>query len=425
MPEFRLPKLHSGQAAIYAERTRRNVVRCGRRWGKTKKLVSIAASAALRGRKVGIFTPEHKQLLEPWDELKEILQPAAERANKSEGAMRLRNGAKLDIWACNDNDLAGRGREYDLVLMDEAAFGKPTMRDIWEKSIEPTMLTTRGSAWVFSTPFGIEPDNFFYACCTDASMGFKEFHAPSISSPYVPHDELEKIRLRLPPLVFKQEYLAEFVDWSGIAFFELDKWMGPDSLPLPYPDKCDAVFATIDTAVKDGKEHDGTGIIYWGISKHGGVPLMILDWDIVQIKGALLETWLPTVYERLEQLATVCGARNGSLGAFIEDKASGTILLQQAELRGWPATAIDSKLTAVGKDERAVSVSGIHYRGECKISVYAYDKLVTFKGLQRNHLMTQVLGFRLGDKEASKRADDLFDCYTYGLSIALGNRDGY
>lgn len=425
MPVFNLPKLHDGQRTIYEQRTKRNAVRCGRRWGKTKMMVSIGSSFTLRGKKVGVFTPEHRQLLEPWDEFKERLRPAIKTLSKNDGAMRFHNAAKLDIWHTDDNDLAGRGREYDVVLLDETAFAKKGMRDIWEKSIEPTLLTTEGSAWVFSTPFGVGPDNFFYDCCNDPILGFKEFHAPSSSSPYVPNAELEKIKLRIPPLVYQQEYDAEFVDWSGVAFFGLDKWMGADGKPVPFPDKCDAVFAVVDSAVKDGKEHDGTGVIYYAISKYGGDPLVILDYDIVQIKGALLETWLPTVYQRLDQLARICGAREGSLGAFIEDKSSGTILLQQAELRNWPATAIDSKLTAVGKDERAVSVSGIHYRSEVKISVYAFDKMVEYKGQTRNHLVTQVVGFRLGDKEASKRADDLLDCYTYGVSIALGNRDGY
>ena len=56
---------------------------------------------------------------------------------------------------------------------------------------------------------------------------------------------------------------------------------------------------------------------------------MILDWDIVQIEGALLEVWLPSVFECLEELSRRCGAR-GDPGAWIEDKSSGTILLQQA-----------------------------------------------------------------------------------------------
>lgn len=419
-----IPKLHTGQAAIWAQRARFNVVRCGRRWGKTKKLVAIAASLAIRGKKVGIFTPEHRQLLEPWDDLRVILRPGLERANKTEGAMRLHNGAKVDIWACNDNDLAGRGREYDTVLIDEAAFGKANMLQIWEKSIKPTLLTTRGTAWVYSTPFGVEPDNFFWALCNDPAHGFKEFHAPSISNPYVPAEEIEELRAKTHPMVFTQEYEAKFVDWSGIAFFEVDKLMGADGKPLPLPDRCDAIYATIDTAVKDGKEHDGTAVIYWAIDRLG-VPLQILDWDIIQIQGSLLETWLPTVYQRLDELAGLCGARKGHLGAHIEDKASGSILLQQAARRGWPATAIDSKLTSVGKDERCVSVSGYVYRGMVKISQHAYDKLVAFKGQTRNHLLTQVTGFRLGDKDAHKRADDLVDCWCYGIALALGNNQGY
>jgi Rhodopirellula transposase DDE domain/WD domain, G-beta repeat len=62
----------------------------------------------------------------------------------------------------------------------------------------------------------------------------------------------------------------------------------------------------------------------------------------------------------------LCRARKGSVGAFIEDKNSGTILLQQAWRRQLLAHAIDSKLTAMGKDERAISVSGYVHRGLVK-----------------------------------------------------------
>lgn len=427
MPQIVLPTLHSGQVEIYRNRDRYNAVRCGRRFGKTKLMVTIAANVAAKGGKVGLFCPEYRQLLEPWKECKSILKPVIDTASKNEGQMTTTTAGLIDIWATKDNELAGRGREYDVVLLDEAAFSKsPDMlQEIWPKSIKPTLLTRRGSAWVFSTPKGIDADNFFYAICNDKSLGFKDHYAPTSSNPYVPPDELEKERLSNHPMVFKQEFLAEFVDWSGDALFAADKWLGDDGQPLPHPARVDSVFATVDTAVKDGKEHDGTGVIFWAVSRYHGAPLMVLDWDIVQIEGALLETWLPTVYQRLEQLATICGARMGSLGAFIEDKASGTILLQQAARRGWPATPIDSKLTAVGKDEGAISVSGYHYTGQVKMSRYAFEKTSMFKGQTRNHLITQVTSFRLGDKDAHKRADDLLDAYRYGLSIALGNADGY
>jgi hypothetical protein len=94
----------------------------------------------------------------------------------------------------------------------------------------------------------------------------------------------------------------------------------------------------------------------------GKISLFVLDWDVAQIEGALLETWLPAVFRSLEELSRLCRARRGSLGAFIEDKNSGTILLQQAWRRQLRAYAIDAKLTAMGKDERAISVSGYVHR---------------------------------------------------------------
>ena len=106
---------------------------------------------------------------------------------------------------------------------------------------------------------------------------------------------------------------------------------------------------------------------------------MILDWDVTQIEGAMLETWLPQVFARLEELARLCRARRGSIGAFIEDKNSGTILLQQALRRQMPARAIDSKLTAMGKDERAISVSGYVHRESVKYTDRAFEKTVIYK----------------------------------------------
>jgi hypothetical protein len=101
----------------------------------------------------------------------------------------------------------------------------------------------------------------------------------------------------------------------------------------------------------------------------------------------------------LEELARLCGARYGTLGAFIEDKNSGTILLQQAARRNWAAHSIESKLTAMGKDERAISVSGYVYRGNVKYTDHALNKATVYKRKSRNHLAEQVESFRIGDKD--------------------------
>ena len=108
----------------------------------------------------------------------------------------------------------------------------------------------------------------------------------------------------------------------------------------------------------------------------------------------------------------------------IEDKNSGTVLMQQALRRGMLATAIDSKLTAMGKDERALSVSGYVFRGEVKYTAYAFNKVSTYKRRTKNHLVDQVESFRMGDKD-NKREDDLLDAFCYGIAISLGNSDGF
>jgi hypothetical protein len=184
------------------------------------------------------------------------------------------------------------------------------------------------------------------------------------------------------------------------------------------------VFAVIDTASKTGTENDATAVTFFAKSGFTGFPLLILDWDIAQIEGALLETWLPDVFQRLEELARQCGARYGTLGAWIEDKNSGTILLQQALRRNWAARSIESKLTAVGKDERAISVSGYVYRGNVKYTDYAYNKTTVYKRKSRNHLVEQVESFRIGDKD-KKLENDLLDTFCYGIAIGLGNNEGF
>jgi len=436
MPEIHLPALHEGQIAIYRKgmKVRYNVVRCGRRWGKTFMLSTMASSCALHsfplpglarmsGGRVGIFTAEYRQYQEIFDKLVELLEPLIKTKSRSEKRILLKNGGKIDFWVTNDNKLAGRGREYNLVLCDEAAFTKvrEMLQEVWPKSIKPTLLTTGGSAWVFSTPDGIDDDNFFYALCNDKKMGFLEHYAPTSSNPYVPPEELEKERLSCDPRVFRQEFLAEFVDWSENALLDLEKLL-VDGLPIEPPTHCDTVFAVMDTALKGGTEHDGTGIIYFAYEETYHEPrLTILDWDVWQIDAALVEVSMPGVFARLEDLSRQCGARHGSQGLYIEDAQMGAILLQKAQTQGWQTHPISSILTAKGKDERAVLGSSPHYLGKCKITRYAYDKVVQFKQKSANHLIKQVGAFHLADKAAHKRADDLLDCYLYGLLLAFGD----
>jgi len=441
MPVLRvtLPTLHADQVRAWRLPGKRKAVRCGRRWGKSLLGETIAGDGAVKGELVGWFAPTYRYLSEPYNDLVEILQGVLQRSSKNEGVIRTLTKGQIDFWTMDD-ERCGRGRKYHKIIIDEAAFNKPNARQIWEQSIEPTLLDYSGTAYVLSNTKGNSPENFFWQVCNDPSLHFLEHHAPTMSNPLVPlrlkgEDEItyqerrltvfEKLKADNHPLVYQQEYLAEFVDFSGEAFFALDKLL-IDGKPAPKPRYCDTVFAVLDTAVKTGTANDGTAVTYCAVIRHVlPYELIILDWDIVQIEGAMLETWLPSVFKRLEELSAEYGARRGSMGAFIEDAASGTILLQQSARHGWPARAIDSELTAAGKDGRGISVSGYVYRGLVKFSEHAYNKTKAYKGVTRNHLVSQVVEFRVGDKDAAKRADDLLDAFVYSVALSLGNAEGY
>lgn len=407
------------------------------------------AAKVARGQYVAILAPDYKILMETYNELVTALHPIISQSSKTEGVIRFLTGGRIDFWTM-ENERAGRSRRYHLAVIDEAAFTKPNAMQVWKTAIEPSLYDYGGAAIFASNANGISHDNLMYQICMDAQkngdedgigkeFGFKEYHAPTSQNPHLPirrsgesdvehlirrAEAIDKLKRDNSPMVFLQEYEAEFVDWSGLAFFAKDSFM-VDGRPVPVPYSCDTIYVTIDTAVKTGSQHDGTAAVYWALNNYPSADqhrLIILDWEIHQIEGASLENWLPSVFTRARELAENCKARGGFLGAFIEDKSSGSILLQQAMKRDLPVFSIDSKLTAVGKDERAISVSGYVHRGEVKIDEYAFDKRMVYKKFNENHLLNQVMGFRIGARDGA--SDDILDAVTYGVAIGLGDSKG-
>jgi hypothetical protein len=425
MPTVTLPTLHEGQVAAYETPGRYLVIRCGRRWGKTAMASTIICDGAARGENWGLFAPDYKITSETYRDIFEILEPITVSASKIDGVIRCVGGGRVDFWTLN-NPRAGRSRKYHGVVIDEAAFAGTDMADIWTKSIKPTLLDFRGVGYVLSTPAGKDDDNWFYSICNGPDSEFVEFHAPTSTNPYLPADEIAKLEHENSPEVYRQEYLAEFVDWSGIAFFPLTSLL-INGAPAPMPTRCDTILALVDTAIKAGTENNSTAVTWVSYNTLTHPQTLILDWDIVQIEGVDQANWLPSVYGRAEELARQCGARHGSAGAIIEDKATGSVLLQQAKNDqraglSHPAYPIDSKLTALGKDERAIAASKYVYAGEVKITDQAFNKTKVHKKISANHLLKQVTNFRIGAK--LKDGLDLLDTFTYAVLMTCGNGKG-
>jgi len=438
MSVIQLPTLHPGQIRAYHTPGLRKAIRCGRRWGKSALAETIACDAAAKRKFVGYFTPSYKFQTEIYADIEDILAPIKKSSSKVEGVIRTTTGGLIDFWTL-ENERAGRSRKYHVVIIDEAAFGKENATDIWERSIEPTLLDYTGTAWAMSNTNGDDPKNFFRRICKDSKYGFIEYHAPSEDNPYVParrpgeteieHEarraaQFEELKAKKHPLVYQQEYRAEFVDFSGVSFFTRDKLL-VNGEPVPYPQHCELVFAVIDTSVKGGKEHDGTAVSYWAYSPRIGIPLICLDWSIIQVDAALLETWMPSVYRRLDELKAACHARVGSTGVWIEDVNSGAVLLQQCLNRNWMAEALPTDLVALGKDGRAINAGDAVHQGLVKFSDVAFHQHMPFKEDDMNHMWQQVTGFRIGDKNAATRSDDLLDTFCYAVAITLGDSRGF
>lgn len=423
MPDIALLPLHASQRQVVAGLAPRTVLRCGRRWGKSLLFEHIAELCAIKGERIGVFSVDYTRLLPMYQNITAMLKPAIISASKTEMMVTLRGGGLIEFWTLQDEH-AGRSRKYHRVLIDEASL-VDDLESKFQLAIAPTLLDYNGNAYIAGTPLGADDTEFFYKACTikEASpkwpVPWTEFHLPTSSNPLLNAEAVAALRTQYPPLVFKQEYEANFVNWAGESLFKLPSLL-VDGHGSDYPQNCEGVFATVDTAVKDGLENDGTGVIFWALNKYGkGAPLTVLDWELTQITADMQISWMPSIFARLEYLAKECRARYGVFGTFIEDKQTGSMLLQHGQKTGWPTVAIDASLTQAGKSGRASMASGPVHQGRVKLSQHAFDKTSDFKGIVRNHLVSQVTSFAIGDPKAYKRSDDLSDCFTYGTLIAF------
>lgn len=329
--------------------------------------------------------------------------------------MRLAFPATESAMTGEAGDNIGRGDRTSLYFVDEAAFLEHG------ELAEASLSDTTNCRIDISTSNGSQ--NAFYDRRM-ALLASQVFTMHYSDDPRRDDAWLKKKLAETPSIIFEREYGINY-DQGGSFFMEPSLLV--DGKPVPMPALCDMVFATVDTAIKTGKEHAGSGVVFWAFTSRpeGDKHAVILDWDLTQIEAASLQEWVPLIFRRLQNLAHICHARLGSIGAFIEDKASGTVLLQQGAhpQNEWPVHAIDSKLTAMGKQERGIDVSPYVHQGMCKISEYAYNKVVPYKGVSKNHLLSQVLGFYMGMKDDAPM--DLFDCFCYGLALSCGNRMGF
>lgn len=252
-------KLHPAQREVIAHRRRFNVLACGRRWGKSRMAFGLALETVAQKGSVAYACPAAEDYAKRWDEAVEFFAPVARQFHVADGVIEFMNGRRME-WFGLHRDTGIRGNKYHRFIIDEAAHS-PKLESAWTLAIRATLSDYRGDAYFMSTPNGA---NYFKALFerrqTDETWA--AFQMPTSSNPYIDPDEIEDARRTLPSIVFRQEYLAEFVDMQGSRVKR--EWLryGTPPANLRYS-------MAVDLAASLRSEADYTAIVVTGTDGSG------------------------------------------------------------------------------------------------------------------------------------------------------------
>jgi len=207
-------ELHHAQYIINSCDSRFRVVSAGRRFGKTRLAVLECLAVANEGKRAWWISPTYKMSNVGWRPLRQMASriPGAV-IRKAEREVVIPGGGLVAVRSA-DNPDALRGEGLDFVVMDEAAYIMP---EAWIEAIRPALSDRLGRALFISTPRG---RNWFWDIHRKGGVepDWSSFTYPTSANPFMPAGEIEAARAELPEIIFRQEYLAEFVDSEGAVF---------------------------------------------------------------------------------------------------------------------------------------------------------------------------------------------------------------
>lgn len=214
-----LPDPHEGQQRILLSRKRFNVVRCGRRFGKSTMGEYLAECVMLSGpgQPVGWFVPEYEYMLIPWRNINAALAPLIRSSNKNEHRIELVNGSSVQFWSCENNPDAGRGYKFRRVIFDEAGLNQ-LLQPVFEGSVSPAISDMFGDVWFLGTPNPVS--RYFRDLFTRGEIeeDWASFRAKTEDNPYIDAEEIAKRRASMPDWLARQEFDGEDIESDAMFF---------------------------------------------------------------------------------------------------------------------------------------------------------------------------------------------------------------
>ena len=206
---------HPGQLEVHNSDARFKVLSAGRRWGKTRLGVNECLDAASKGGRAWWVSPSYKTSEVGWRPLRQIARKIPNAEVRLVDRMVTLPGGGFVAVRSADNPDSLRGEGLDFVVMDECAF---MQKEAWTEAIRPALSDRQGKALFISTPKG---RNWFweiYQRGLQGDEGWQSWQFPTSSNPFIAKEEIEAAKRDLPEMIFRQEYLAEFIDDAGGVF---------------------------------------------------------------------------------------------------------------------------------------------------------------------------------------------------------------
>lgn len=198
-------------------------VSIGRQFGKTLLGENQAVKWCLNNNdwKVAWISPTYKQCKKVFKDIRRALDGSGvygKRPNESDLVIYFANGSELLFYSAEAYDSI-RGETFDAGVGDEMAFWK---REAWTEVLKATLLV-RGKKFLgLSTPKG---KNLFYELSNQSHVSdqYRTFRGTSYDNPHINVSEIEDAKRTLPDHIFRQEYLAEFLDDGGSVFRNINE----------------------------------------------------------------------------------------------------------------------------------------------------------------------------------------------------------
>jgi hypothetical protein len=216
---------HPAQRKIHEARdTRFRVVCTGRRFGKTLCLAAelLDRGGCERGGDYGWVAPTYNVAERGIEAFRDIAEGFVRIAGRAPTRVEFEGSAgPVRVWFLSaDNPDNIRGYGFQGLVIDEAA---SIPKAVWQYVLRPTISQTLGWAVFVSTPKG---RNWFHDLHTRGldpyETDYASFVFPSKASPYFPLSEWDDAKRTLPQDVFRQEYMAEFLEDSAGVFRNVD-----------------------------------------------------------------------------------------------------------------------------------------------------------------------------------------------------------